>query len=529
VARHTNIQGKHIGELGELPIGELRGFLEQAVADGALSSQHTGLVAAITQRLQHLVDVGLGYLSLARTTPTLSGGELQRMFLAAYLISSLEAVIYVFDEPTIGMHEAEKELLLNKLRQLVDTGNTVIVVEHDPHLIAAADHIVDLGPGAGAAGGSLLYQGDYANYLGCEKSISATYLAGRSNLPTRKGRLDHTPFPVDRALTLHNVRTHNLQDITVQIPLGVLVGVAGVSGSGKSSLVSDSLVPTLLAGLGERDEDDDAEEFFSSARVGAVEGMAHIGRCAVISQKPIGRLSTSTPASFIGIYDRIRRHFAETPLAREKGLTPGHFTVNADGGCKKCDGKGKLWTHIGSGNFVSRVCEACNGTGFLPEVLEVRYQGRTICEILETTVSDALAIFQNDAQIQRMLSVLERIGMGYIALGQPSTTISGGEAQRIKLAKELGKRSPRKTLYILDEPTTGLSLADTANLLHVLDELVERGNTVLITEHDPAALSFCDYLIELGPGGGNQGGQIIATGTPTQLRADPASRIGRYL
>jgi excinuclease ABC A subunit len=529
VARHTNIQGKHIGELGELPIGELRGFLEQAVADGALSSQHTGLVAAITQRLQHLVDVGLGYLSLARTTPTLSGGELQRMFLAAYLISSLEAVIYIFDEPTIGMHEAEKELLLNKLRQLVDAGNTVIVVEHDPHLIAAADHIVDLGPGAGAAGGSLLYQGDYANYLDCEKSISAAYLAGRSNLPTRKGRLDHTPFPVDHALTFHNVRTHNLQDITVQIPLGVLVGVAGVSGSGKSSLVSDSLVPTLLAGLGERDEDDDAEEFFSAVRVGAVDGMTHIGRCAVISQKPIGRLSTSTPASFIGIYDRIRRYFAETSMAREKGLTPGHFTVNAEGGCKKCDGKGKLWTHIGSGNFVSRVCEACNGTGFLPEVLEVRYQGRTICEILETTVSGALAIFQNDAQIQRMLSVLERIGMGYITLGQPSTTISGGEAQRIKLAKELGKRSPRKTLYILDEPTTGLSLADTANLLHVLDELVERGNTVLITEHDPAALSFCDYLIELGPGGGNEGGKIIATGTPTQLRADPASRIGRYL
>jgi len=530
VARHTTIGGRHIGELGELAVKDLQNNLETCLEEGYIDRKYISLVNAIHSQLAHLIDVGLGYLSLSRATPTISGGELQRMFLASYLISSLDSVIFVFDEPTIGMHEVEKGLLLRKLGELVQGGNTVIVVEHDPGIIAAANYVVDLGPGAGAQGGSLIYSGDYPGFLQCQPSASAAYLTGKRSMPARRGRLDNALRRSGEMLILHNACTHNLKDITVEIPLGVLVGIAGVSGSGKSSLVADTLVPALNARMGASGEDEeDGETFFSSYQVGRIEGIQRISRCAVISQKPIGRMSTSTPASYTGIYDRIRQIFAAQPLAIERGYCPGHFTLNAEGGCQKCGGKGKIYTYVGYGNVITRACEACGGSGFEPEVLDVRFQGRTICDVLNMTVTEAMEMFAGERKITSMLSVLERIGMGYITLGQPATTVSGGEAQRIKLAKELGKRSSQNVLYILDEPTTGLSLADTARLMEVLDELVEHGNSVLFTEHDPTMLAFCDWLIELGPGGGNEGGWVIAAGTPGALIANPVSVIGRYL
>jgi excinuclease ABC A subunit len=453
------------------------------------------------------------------------------MFLASYLISSLDSVIFVFDEPTIGLHEVEKGLLLKKIRDLIHEGNTVLMVEHDPGCIAAADYVVDLGPGAGVAGGRLMYAGDAAGFAACGDSVSAKYLSGKISLPKRRGRLDGASPCSEQSLVIQHACTHNLKDITVEIPLGMMVGVAGVSGSGKSSLVSDTLVPAL-DGETEPDfeiEEEESEAFFSTTRVGGIEGRDQICRCTVISQKPIGRMSTSTPASYLGISDRIRQIFAGQPLAKQRGYRPGHFTVNADGACEICKGKGELLTYIGYGNVITRVCEACGGSGFDPAVLEVKYQGRSIVDVLHLTVKEADLIFGEDRKIHTMLNVLEQTGMGYITLGQSATTLSGGEAQRIKLAKELGKPVGKNILYVLDEPTTGLSLADTARLMEVLDELVERGNTVLITEHDPAMLSFCDWLIELGPGGGNEGGMVIAVGTPADLIQDPASVIGRYL
>ncbi len=536
VARHTAVGGRHIGEMGELAVTELQSNLAACLGEGRIDRKYGYLVDAINRRLVHLSEVGLGYLTLSRATPTISGGELQRMFLASYLISSLDSVIFVFDEPTIGLHEVEKGLLLKKLRELVQAGNTVIVVEHDPGIIAAADYIVDLGPGAGTRGGRLIFAGDYPGFLQCEASSSAAYLTGKRPMPARRGRLDGSSHGLGKTLVIRNACTHNLKDITVEIPLGVLVGVAGVSGSGKSSLVADTLVAAwnavaLQAGPGEREEEEDegGESFFPTYQVGRIEGIGHISRCAVISQKPIGRMSTSNPASYIGVYDRIRQIFAAQPLAVERGYRPGHFTVNGEGGCVKCRGKGILYTYVGYGNVISRSCESCGGSGFNPEVLDVRFEGRTICDVLNLTVSEALDLFAKEPKITGLLSVLERTGMGYITLGQPATTISGGEAQRIKLAKELGRRSRQNVLYILDEPTTGLSLADTARLMEVLDELVERGNSVLFTEHDPTMLAFCDWLIELGPGGGNEGGWVIAAGTPGDLISNPRSVIGRYL
>ncbi len=408
---------------------------------------------------------------------------------------------------------------------MIKRGNTVIAVEHDENFMKAADYIVDLGPRAGEYGGQRVFQGNYADFMCCEHSLTSPYLSGKAKMPIKN---EYKPVDQDKLLTLKNCNTHNLQDVSVKIPLGLLVGVAGVSGSGKSSLISDTLVPKLKETLKNKlvsdDENEPAEdELFLDAEIGGTE---HIKKCVIIDQKPIGRSRTSCPATYTGIFDKIRALFA-----KESGMDPGLFTVNSKGGCRICKGDGAIHYYVGMGNFIDLECETCGGTGFVEEALSVTLDGKNIREILEMSVSAAIDFFKGrDKAILKMLKTLERVGMGYIGLGQKTPTISGGEAQRIKLASELGKSgSAKDNVYILDEPTTGLSFSDSERLIHLMQELVDGGNTVIVTEHDPAVLSNCDYIIEMGPGGGSDGGYILAEGTPAELKTNVNSIIGRYL
>lgn len=546
-AGHTTIDGKTITELEHMEIRELLAFMEHYV-------RHTGngVAKEIVTKLACMADVGLHHLSLSRPVPTLSGGEVQRLFLASYIIAEMDSIIFVFDEPTIGLHELEKDKLISIIRSLVDRGNTVVAVEHDENFIKNADYIIDLGPDAGTGGGEKIFEGIYEDFLKCKASRTAPLLMDRSRLMAEH-RLRQVS---DRELVLAGADIHNLKNITCHIPLGVMVGVAGVSGSGKSSLISDTLVPKLkelmksrcITGEGnegilegsrfaEETETDvvrktgaDAEEGFAESDTELL-GVTHIKKCIVVDQRPIGRSKTSCPATYVGIYDRIRELFARTDTAKERGYSIGMFSVNSEGGCKVCHGEGTVRYHIGMGNFMEIPCEACGGAGFLPEVMEIELDGKNIREILELTVDEAVNFFrEKDKNIWHILTVLRRVGMGYITLGQKTPTISGGESQRIKLAKELGKgKYGKDTLYILDEPTTGLSLYDSQRLMTLLQELVDAGNSVIVTEHDPYVLANCDYLIELGKGGGSEGGRIIAEGTPWELKRNASSLIGKYL
>jgi excinuclease ABC A subunit len=469
--------------------------------------------------------------------PTLSGGEIQRIFLTSHLDSKMDSLIYVLDEPTVGLHEIEKGDLLEQIAALRSLGNTVIVVEHDKNTIERAGHVIDFGPLAGSDGGEIVYGGDYAGLLKSEASVTGQYLSGRRAVP-RKAPHEYATITAGTAqLTLHHARTHNLKDVTVSFPLGVLVGVAGVSGSGKSSLVSDTLIPLLerhFADLRERKRsdsstDEDIEFVVSNPVAEKLDGMAHIAGYSQVSQAPIGRRSISNPASYVNIWSKIRKLFARQPLAEQRRYTPGHFSFNAQGACPECKGRGHERFWLGGNSFVTSLCAQCHGKRYLDEILDVTYQGVNIVDVLNMSVAEAATLFKDTPPIHAMLSVLEQTGMGYIALGQPTNTLSGGEAQRIKLAKEIGRRRKGNVLYVLDEPTTGLSLYDTANLLALLDTLVKRGNSVIVIEHDPTVLSYCDWLIELGPGGGAEGGEIIAQGSPLDLKGDPRSRTGPFL
>ncbi len=547
-ARRVLLNGKHIGDVGTMTLTETRDFFATLLTRKTFTRLGTNLLGEMLRKTEGLMRARLGHLSLYREMPTLSGGEIQRLFLNAHLASRMDSLIYILDEPTVGLHESEKAELLQAITALKELGNTVIVVEHDRNTIERADHIVDLGPGAGINGGRVVYQGDYAGLLACDDSITGRYLSGKTPMPVRStnrtiarqapGRESLTE--TTPRLTLRHARTHNLQDVTVSFPLGVLVGIAGVSGSGKSSLVSNTLIPLLrdhfrdpVVRSAQPDPDDAADGDDESTVIDTVadrlDGMEHIAGFAEVSQAPIGRHLNSNPVTYIGVWDRIRRLFAAQSDAIERKLSAGHFSFNSKGACSECGGTGRKTTVLGSNLKMDTRCKACNGRRYNDDGLSVRYKGKTIADVLEMRVSEAVSFFEGHKGILSTLLVMDRVGMGYIALGQPTPSLSGGESQRIKLAREMGGRRKGNILYVLDEPTTGLSLYDTAKLIELLDELVTTGNSAIVIEHDPVVLSSCDWIIELGPEGGTGGGRIIAEGTPPSLRHNPGSVTARYL
>lgn len=519
MASHTTIGGKTITELENMYISELKDFFITLATE-----QNSPLLDDITTKLNCMVDVGLHHLALSRPVPTLSGGEMQRLFLASYIIAEMDSIIFVFDEPTIGLHEVEKAKLISIIKHLVERGNTVVAVEHDENFMRAADYIIDLGPDAGTNGGIKIFEGGYDEFLSCENSRTAPYLSHKHgfNIKTTYRRVNLSDM-----LNVREAKLHNLRNVSADIPLGVMVGVAGVSGSGKSSLISDTLVPLLKQALRSKFISDDEGENAEIPAVDAkISGYENIKKCIVIDQKPIGRSKTSCPATYTGIFDRVRAMFA-----RESGMPAGLFSANSEGGCRVCHGEGVVHHYIGMGNFIDIDCEACGTTGFIPEACEIEVDCKNIRDILDMTVDEAAEYFDGkDKVICEMLATLRRVGMGYIKLGQKTPTISGGESQRIKLARELVKiRRSSDVLYIFDEPTTGLSFYDSEKLMELLQEIVGNGGSVIITEHDPYVLSNCDYIIELGPGGGSDGGYIIALGIPEELKTNKKSIIGRYL
>ncbi len=544
-AMQTTVGGKTISELEGMNIKDLYLFLKDYS-----SNKPSEMLREIILKLECMVNVGLHHLALSRPVPTLSGGEIQRLFLAAYIIAEMDSIIFIFDEPTIGLHETEKQKLIEIIKSLVARGNTVVAVEHDENFMRNADYIVDLGPEAGSNGGQNIYQGSYHDFLNCVNSKTSPYLANTCKMRTKEV---YKPINNKKLLVMENANLHNLRNVSVQIPLGLMVGVAGVSGSGKSSLITDTLVPKLkelmkskfvfdtMSGFDSDSEFDTDSWFASENRVlnvneqGSnnviIRGMEHIKKCIIIDQKPIGRSRTSCPATYTGIFDRIRNLMANTVEAIDKGYTAGLFSLNSEGGCKVCKGEGTVHYHVGFGNFIDVQCDACEGMGFITEAMEISLKGKNIRDILEMSVDEASEFFTGmDRSTEIVLRTIQRVGMGYIKLGQKTPTISGGESQRIKLAKELSKgKDAKDTLYILDEPTTGLSFSDSEKLMTLLQELVDKGNTVIITEHDPYVLSNCDYIIEMGVGGGTDGGSIIAAGSPKELKDNNNSIISRYL
>jgi len=484
-------------------------------------------------------DVGLSYIHLNRTLPTLSGGELQRLSLMTHLDAGIDSLIYILDEPSMSLHEREKESLIDFLKKLKDLGNTIIVVEHDKRFIEIADEIIDIGPGAGVNGGELVFQGKVDELMEVSNSYTGQFLAGKISLPLKpeESRLeidDSTKF-----LTIKNANTNNLKNIEVKIPLSMMVGIAGVSGSGKSSLILDTLVPLLQPFFkrgadraknknNENGEEENGEELLEYS--GMLSGWENLDEVIVVNQKPISRVKTSTPVSYIGIWDKVRNKFAKVTEAKQRKYAAGHFSYNSDKGrCPSCKGTGEQDLKISFLSSFNIVCRECHGLRYKPEVLEIKYKNKSIADVLNMTVSEASKLFASDSSISNVLQILEDIGMGYITLGQPAPTLSGGEAQRIKLAKELGRARKTKSLYILDEPTVGLSFYDATKLMELLDQLVREGNSVLIIEHDPEILSHCDYLIELGPEGGPKGGEIIAEGPLSKIKENINSNTAPYL
>lgn len=522
-ASHTTFGGKTLYDMQNMYVDELLEFLKQQ-DDG-----HNQILTSLIQKLTCMVDVGLHHLALSRKIVSLSGGEIQRLFLAAYLIAEMDSIIFIFDEPTIGLHEVEKKNLVRIIRKLVDEGNTVVAVEHDENFMREADCIVDIGPYAGINGGLKIYEGGFDDFLKCSKSNTSAYL---SNTQGFKIKREYRPYDFSKSLKIIGASLHNLHEVYVEFPLGVMIGVAGVSGSGKSSLVSDTLVPKLREILKSKCvvDEKDLEEMEENLGV-KLTGTQHLKGCYVIDQRPIGRTRTSCPATYTGIMDQIRSLFANSEAAKKKGYSVGMFSLNAEGGCKKCKGTGVVHYYVGYGNFIDVDCEECDATGFVKEAIEVQVDGKTIRDILNMSVDEAMVYFQGkDDKASHILETMHKVGLGYIKLGQATPTISGGESQRIKLAKELSKgKRAKEVLYILDEPTTGLSFYDSEQLLKLMNELVDLGNTIIVTEHDPYILSNCDYLIEMGPGGGNEGGYVIATGTPEDLKDNKDSVIGGYL
>ncbi len=490
------------------------------------------VVAEIVQRLRFLDSVGLHYLSLDRPAITLSGGELQRVRLAISLGSGLVGVCYVLDEPSIGLHPIDNDRLIDSIKNLQQQGNTVVVVEHDESMMRAADRIVDMGPGAGPEGGQIVSEGTFDEVACDPSSVTGPYLSGQLSVPwplQRRSPVD------DRWLELTGVTTHNLKDITARFPLGLLIAVAGVSGSGKSSLINDTLAPAIQSRLNTShhqpaDEEDDSNEFRAEASYQSIAGTDFIEKMIRIDQRPIGRGPRSCPATYCGVLSEIRKVFAATREAKQRGFLANRFSFNAAAGrCDGCKGQGvqKIEMNFLSDLFVT--CPRCNGKRYNRQTLMVRFKNHSIADILEMTISEAAAFFENFHKIHHQLQSLSDIGLGYIRLGQLSTTLSGGEAQRIKLGTELARPQRGHTVYLLDEPTTGLHFADVTRLMAVLQRLVDADNTVIVIEHNLDVIKACDWMIEIGPAGGRDGGHVVAAGTPESVAANPQSPTGRYL
>ena len=519
------INGSSLGDIAEFPVHEALAFFEQIPlkgekAPGGLDPEVAGpILREVTERLRFLVDVGLEYLTLGRAAQTLSGGESQRIRLATQIGSRLVGVLYILDEPSIGLHPRDTSRLLATLRGLRDLGNTVLVVEHDDDTIRAADWVVDLGPRAGRHGGEIVAVGTVDEVIAHPTSLTGRYLRGDLRIPVPSSR---RPVEKGRCLTVIGARQHNLQNLTVELPLGTFTAVTGVSGSGKSTLVTDILYAAL------------ARHYYRARAVpGAhdrIEGLDQLDKVLEIDQSPIGRTPRSNPATYTGLFTPIRELFAQLGESKIRGYGPGRFSFNVKGGrCESCQGDGlvKIEMHFLPDVYVS--CEVCKGRRYNRETLDVRYRGKSIADVLDLTVAEALEFFEAQTRIRQRLDVLNDVGLGYLHLGQSATTLSGGEAQRVKLATELGKRDTGRTLYILDEPTTGLHFEDVRLLLDVLHRLVDRGNTILVIEHNLEVIKTADWIVDLGPGGGGAGGRLVAVGTPETVAKDPNSATGKYL
>ncbi|MEV7635834.1 excinuclease ABC subunit UvrA [Pseudarthrobacter enclensis] len=513
------INGKSIAEVAALPMRECAAFLDNLVLTGREAQIAHQVLKEIQARLTFLLDVGLEYLNLERPSATLSGGEAQRIRLATQIGSGLVGVLYVLDEPSIGLHQRDNRRLIDTLTRLRDMGNTLIVVEHDEDTIHVADWIVDIGPGAGEHGGKVVHSGSYKELLDNTESLTGDYLSGRKSIDIPKKR---RKYDRKRELKVVGARENNLNNVDAAFPLGLLTAVTGVSGSGKSTLVNEILYKVLANKL------NGAKQV--AGRHKTVQGLEHLDKVVHVDQSPIGRTPRSNPATYTGVFDNIRKLFAETTEAKVRGYLPGRFSFNVKGGrCEACSGDGTLKIEM---NFLPDVyvpCEVCHGARYNRETLEVHYKGKTIADVLNMPIEEAAEFFAAFSPIARHLNTLVDVGLGYVRLGQPATTLSGGEAQRVKLASELQKRSNGRSVYVLDEPTTGLHFEDIRKLLLVLQGLVDKGNTVITIEHNLDVIKSADWIVDLGPDGGSGGGQIVATGTPEQVAAAAGSHTGTFL
>ncbi|TNF34835.1 MAG: excinuclease ABC subunit UvrA [Gammaproteobacteria bacterium] len=518
-ARHVFVDGRSLPDITRLPVGESKAYYDSLILEGRQGAIADKILKELQSRFGFLVDVGLNYLTLDRSAETLSGGEAQRIRLASQIGAGLVGVMYILDEPSIGLHQRDNDRLLKTLTHLRDLGNTVIVVEHDEEAIRLADHIVDIGPGAGTHGGRVVASGKPADIMAASESLTGDYLAGRKSIPVPEAR---TPAG-KRWVRLHGARGNNLQQVTLEVPVGLFTCVTGVSGSGKSTLINGTLYPLAATALNK------ATTLTAEAH-DSIEGLEHLDNCIDIDQSPIGRTPRSNPATYTGIFTPVRELFAGTQEARSRGYKPGRFSFNVKGGrCEACQGDGvtKVEMHFLPDIYVP--CDVCHGKRYNRETLEIRYKGKSIDDVLNMTVEESREFFDAVPVIARKLQTLLDVGLSYIRLGQSATTLSGGEAQRIKLARELSKRDTGRTLYILDEPTTGLHFHDIRQLLTVLHRLRDHGNTIVVIEHNLDVIKTADWIIDLGPEGGSGGGQILATGTPESVAGIAASHTGRYL
>ncbi|OPY22701.1 MAG: excinuclease ABC subunit A [Methanobacterium sp. PtaU1.Bin097] len=515
-SRSVTVGGKSITEVVEWPIKESYKFFEGLELTGREQYIAQEVLKEIKERLRFLKDVGLDYITLDRSSGSLSGGEAQRIRLATQIGSGLVGVLYILDEPSIGLHQRDNARLIETLKKLRDIGNTLIIVEHDEETIVSADHVIDIGPGAGEHGGQIISAGTPQEISRDPGSITGKYLSRQETIPVPTERKGYDSF-----LTVKGAQEHNLQNIDVDFPLGVFTCITGVSGSGKSTLINDVLYKGLYGILNHK--------HMNPGKHQSIEGIEQIDKTIIIDQSPIGRTPRSNSATYTGVFTYIRELFAQTPTANQRGYKPGRFSFNVKGGrCEACTGDGiiKIEMHFLADVYVP--CEVCNGKRYNRETLEVRYKGKNIAEVLDMTVEEALEFFENIPRIKKKLQTLDDVGLGYIKLGQPATTLSGGEAQRVKLAKELSRQSTGKTLYILDEPTTGLHFADIKKLLHVLERLRDSGNTIIVIEHNLDVIKTADYIIDLGPEGGDDGGKVIAQGTPEEI-ATSGTYTGEFL
>ncbi|MFD1598724.1 excinuclease ABC subunit UvrA [Halobellus rarus] len=519
-SRHVRVAGTAITEVNRMSIGDALGHFE-GLEDELTERERTiaeEILKEIRARLGFMEEVGLEYLTLDREASTLSGGESQRIRLATQVGSGLVGVLYVLDEPSIGLHQRDNDRLLDTLEGLRDLGNTLLVVEHDEETMRRADNVIDMGPGPGKRGGEIVVQGDFDDVCDADGSVTGEYLSGREEIPVPEDRRGS-----EAELTIRGARQHNLKDVDVSIPIGQFTAITGVSGSGKSTLMHEILYKGLAREMNDNTSVDPGDH-------DAIEGIEAVETVRLIDQSPIGRTPRSNPATYTGVFDHIRKLFAETKLSKQRGYEKGRFSFNVKGGrCEACGGQGTVKIEM---NFLSDVyvpCEECDGARYNDETLDVEYKGKTIADVLDMEVSEALEFFEANSQLRRRLQLLEDVGLGYMTLGQPSTTLSGGEAQRVKLAEELGKKQTGDTLYLLDEPTTGLHKEDERKLIEVLQRLTDNGNTVVVVEHELDLVKNADNIVDLGPEGGEGGGEIVASGTPEAVARTEESHTGRYL